>query len=219
MNKGIKALASCMIALSLGLVAAPKVSASSAPWKDIKTTGDSSKVWTVKFSSAVDTATLSNTNLIYVINEGTNNKVEIQLIPLGGNSVQVKPVAAYADGTYKLVVSDQMKNGSKKAIKQGYEMEFKVTSTSTSSYIKQSDVTANWNDNMGLLAVTVKPSSAEVFSIKVLSNGTQDITMHSSAGNSYEGALKLSSKPSKITVIAYDADDKELQRIDYSNIK
>ncbi|SOB90798.1 Ig-like domain-containing protein [Ureibacillus xyleni] len=170
---------------------------------NFQTTEDVYKAWKVNFSGKLDSATINSSN-IYVL-DGQTKHPTTPTVTNGGSSIEVKPNSSYQVGKlYQLVVTTNVKNANGTPLKETVTMPFKVVDSGATIKSVYSVTSLN------VTSLTVVTND-DVFYVKV---DGEEIKYQGT--NTFLYGLVGKKIGDKVTIIAYDKDNKVLQRLTYT---
>lgn len=197
MKKALMVLFSAVVFLLL------PIESSIAKTENFKTTEDVNKAWEINFNGKLDSSTVTSNN-VYVLDGQTKYPTTLTVIN-GGSTIKVKPNSPYQVGKlYELVITNNVKNTNGKALKESVRMPFKVVDSESiiqSVYeITSKDIT--------ILTIT---TNSDVFEVKI---GTESLNYK--GNNTYQYVLIGEKVGSKVTISAYDENDKRIDQLTYT---
>ncbi|MCP1143697.1 Ig-like domain-containing protein [Lysinibacillus endophyticus] len=170
---------------------------------NFQTTEDVYKHWKVNFSGKLDASTVSSNN-VYVL-DGQTKHPTTPTVTNGGSSIEVKPNSPYQMGKlYQLVISTNVKNANGITLKESVTMPFKVVD---SKAIIQSvhEITSQ-----SITVLTIATNS-DVFELKI---GTESLKYL--GNNKFQHVLIGEKVGSKVTINAYDENNKRIDQLTYT---
>lgn len=206
----MKKLVSCLLILFSILAYVSPVQAATVPngfktWTQLSTTNPH-KAWTVKFSTPIDSNTVTNSN-IYMTND-SNQAVSTTLAQSSDRtSVQVSAITAYIPGNkyWIFITGGITANGGKQHLSQPVAIPFTVTGQASSSQI--TSVVDSYSSFITSFTVGTLPG---VFNVRI----NQNVMLYQGK-NTYALGMTGLKLGQTVTISAYDSNGVLLQSQSY----
>lgn len=163
---------------------------------------DVNKAWEINFNIPLDSNSLTAES-VYILDEKGKHPVTLKLIG-GESTVQVIPTMPYEVGKqYKVMVTEAVKSSNGKLLTTSVELPFRVVK-STEKIIAVQSLTS------GILKTLTVTASPDVYKIKV---GAEE--MDYKGYNRYKTTLVDARIGSTVSIVAYNEDNKVIERKNY----